>query len=225
MANGNTTQKQVTRKAYSINKAGTDDIEFKSLFVTENGTVESVYTDKKYAEYKITGNAVIKYLNSVLSENASIIIQTDKVYKDVDEVIVCFSDPIRKGEKVDVRFKSFDGAAFVSLNGGEFKTVVGGDFSGDNALDITYIDSARAVTVNGVSYSFGDDFCGFGVDYLTLEIEVVGVRNDSVYGLIVEKVGNQAISSSRVRDVVAPMISPQGDYGGSYAIGSKYLSP
>ena len=218
--NGKTTVKQVERQAYSIKIDS--EIDFKSMFIASDN-VESCYSESGYAEYKITGNGKIEYLNTVLAENAFVKIQTDKSYKDVSEIIFCLTNPHNFDKRLKVSFKSFDGSVFVSVNEQEFKTVVGGDFSGNNAFEIKYIDSQREIYVNGISYLTGNK--GLDADYVSLEIEIVGKTTESVYGLIVEKVGNQTLQRDIKVDNQKPIIVCVGDFSGIYSIGSTYVSP
>ena len=222
-ANGNVTEKTLTRKAYSIKNE--NGIDFKSIFISNGDNVESVYSESGFAEYRITGDGKIEYLNTVLSENASVKLQTDGEYKSIKELLVRFVDINDRSVKVETRLKSFDGAVFASVNGEGFRTVVGGDFSGENALEIKYVNSLKTVSVNGVGYFAGENFNGLNSAYARLEIEVIGESENSVYGLIVEKVGNQSLKNDTTVDVGKPMIACVGDYGGNYPLGGKYLTP
>ena len=225
--NGNTARKQINRKVYSIKNG--NGIDFKSMFIADGSNVVSQYAatenEKGFAEYVITGDGKIEFINTVLSENVYVKIQTDSELKDVSEVCVRLTNPSGKNEKVEIRILNSDGSAFVSVNGLSYKTVTGGDFSGNNAFEIRYVNSKKTVYINGVSYETQSGFTGLGSDYAEMEIEVKGVSDDSVYGLIVEKVGNQPLKSDNTIDIGKPMIACVGDYGGNYPINGKYLSP
>ena len=60
---------------------------------------------------------------------------------------------------------------------------------------------------------------------MSLEIEIVGKTTESVYGLIVEKVGNQTLQRDIKVDNQKPIIVCVGDFSGIYSIGSTYVSP
>ena len=218
--NGKTITKEVKRQAYSIKSES--GIDYKSMFLMSDN-VTSCYSETDYAEYMVTGNGKINFINTVLAENAFVKIQTDKSYREVSEVIFRLLNPYNLDNRLEVTFKSFDGSVFVSINGQEFKAVVGGDFSGDNPFEIKYVNSEKTVYVNGLSYSAGNT--GLDADYALLEIEVVGKSANSVYGLIVEKVGNQSLSRKITIDNQKPIITSIGDFSGSYSIGTTFVSP
>ena len=220
--NGKTTEAQVERKAYSI----TNDIgiDMKALFIAgENVAAE--YSAGGFAEYKVTGTGKIEYVNTVLSENVFIKLQTDAQYKEIYALNVRLYNPANRSKVMQLQLKNFDGLAFASVNGQSYQSVVSGDFSGLNAFEVKYVESSKTVMVNGLSYDCGEQFDGLGCDYAVLEVEVEGVSENSVYGLIVEKVGNQALKNDAVVDIGKPIIACFGDYGGTYAIGSVYTTP
>ena len=217
-----TTQVSLERTAYAIyNDVG---IDMKSLFVVDDNVVAE-YSFDGFAEYKVTGTGKIEYLNTVLSENVFVKLQTDAQYKEVAEVNVRLYNPMDRSKQVELKLKNFDGLAFASVNGQSFQSVVSGDFSGLNAFEVKYVDTQKAFFVNGLSYSIGENAKGLQSDYAVLEVEAVGISATSVYGLIVEKVGNQPLKNDNVVDIGKPMIACVGDYGGNYLLGSVYTSP
>lgn len=220
--NGKTTQVAIERKAYAItNDVG---IDMKSLFIYDSN-VNGGYSADGFAEYKITGTGKIEFLNTVLSENAFVKLQTDAQYKDISELNVRLYNPSNKNKVITINLKNFNGLVFASINGQKYQAVVNGDFSGSNAFDVSYAESTKSVSINGMSYSSGDAFKGLDSDYAVLEIEVVGTTESSVYGLIVEKVGNQSLKNDSVIDLGKPMIICGEDYGGIRLLGSVYTTP
>ena len=152
-------------------------------------------------------------------------LQTDAQYKEIYALNVRLYNPANRSQMMELELKNFDGLAFASVNGQSYQSVVSGDFSGLNAFEVKYVESSKTISVNGLAYDAGEDFNGLNSDYAVLEIEVVGAGEDTVYGLIVEKVGNQALKSDTVVDIAKPVIACFGDYGGTYAIGSVYTTP
>lgn len=220
--NGKTNQIALNRKVYSIvNEYG---IDMKSLFVCDTN-ITSEYTTDGFAEYKVTGTGKIEFLNTVLSENAGIKIQTDKDFNDVNEININLYNPTNNNKKVQLKLKNFDGMAFASANGQEFQSVFQGDFSGNNGLDIKYVDTSKTFTVNGLSYPIIAQDAGIGNDFAILEVEIIGTSNTSVYGLIVERVGNQSIKNDTVIDISKPMIANMEDFGGIVKYNSTYKTP
>lgn len=220
---GVTTEISVERKAYSIkNEKG---IDLKSLFIATSGNVEATYSSDNYAEYKITGTGKIEYLNYLLAENASLVLNTDAENKEIAELVIRYYNPMDRSRYIQAIIKNFDGAVYASIDDMEFKAVSRGDFSGSNPIDISYIDYKKEIVINGISYNTSDDYNGIGSDYVIAEIEVKATEADATYGLIVQKVGNQMLISDTTSDRLAPMIACVGDYGGSYEIGETYVLP
>lgn len=220
--NGKTSEATIERNVYSItNEYG---IDMKSLFIA-NTSVAAEYSAEGYAEYKVTGTGKIEYVNTVLCENAFIKLQTDKEYKQIDSLIVRLYNPTDRSKKMELQLKNFDGLAFASINGQDYQSVVNGDFSGLNAFEVRYVESSKTISVNGLSYYGGESFNGIQSDYSVLEVEVIGAQETSVYGLIVEKVGNQALKNDAVVDIGKPIISCFGEYGGLRELGSVYTTP
>ena len=217
-----TTQIVLEREAYTI--CNDIAIDMKSLFVVDDNIVAE-YSSDGFAEYKVTGTGKIEYLNTVLSENVFVKLQTDAQYKEVYELNIRLYNPMDRNTQLELKLKNFDGLAFASVNGQSFQSVVSGDFSGLNAFEVKYVESQKMFFVNGISYSAGEEFNGLNSDYAILEVETVGTSATSVYGLIVEKVGNQPLKNDNVVDISKPMIACVGDYGGNYEIGSVYTSP
>lgn len=221
-ANGKTTEVVLERMAYAItNEIG---IDMQSMFIPGENVVAG-YSVDGFAEYKVTGTGKIEYLNTVLSENVFVKLQTDAQYKEIYALNVRLYNPANRSQMMELELKNFDGLAFASVNGQSYQSVVSGDFSGLNAFEVKYVESSKTISVNGLAYDAGEDFNGLNSDYAVLEIEVVGAGEDTVYGLIVEKVGNQALKSDTVVDIAKPVIACFGDYGGTYAIGSVYTTP
>lgn len=220
--NNKTNSVTLNKKAYVI--ADDNGIDMKSLWITSDNVI-SEYTADGFAEYKVTGTGKVEFLNKLLSENTSVKIQTDKEFNDVSEININLYNPINKQEFVQLKLKNFDGMAFVSVNGQEYQSVFQGDFSGDNSFDIKYVESTKSFTINGLTYAIETENGGLNSDYATLEIEVVGITDSSVYGLIVEKVGNQSMKNDSVIDISKPMIASLEDYGGFVEINSIYRTP
>lgn len=220
--NGKSSELVVNRKAYSI--LGADGIDLKSMFI-HAPNIQSTYTENGFAEYKIVGTGRIEYLNTVLAENAFVKIQTDSQFNDVFELNLYLYNSINKDKFIKLSIRNFDGLAFASVNGQEYQAVVNGDFSGKNAFEVRYSDSAKAFSINGLNYLAEQSFEGLGSDFAIIEIEAVGVSNNSIYGMIVEKVGNQPLKNDSVIDISKPIIACFGVYGGSYKLNSTYVSP
>lgn len=218
---GKTLQKKVVRQAYSIKNE--NGIDYKSTFITSESVVAG-YSASGYAEYTFTGSGKIEFINTMLSENVFAKLQTDKTKKDIGALIINIYNPQNRAKMLRARLQSYDGRIYISLNDGALQAVGSGDFSGDHAIEINYEEFERRFTVNGLSYDVGD-FEGIGSDYASLEIEVEGKTETSVYGLIAEKVGNQSLSATTTIDNGKPMIVCMGDYGGCYEINGVYTSP
>ena len=220
--NGKINELVVERKVYSI--TDTDGIDMKSMFIHPSN-IQSVYTEDGFAEYKVTGTGKIQYLNTVLSENAFVKIQTDSQYNDIYELNIYLYNSVNKEKFIKLTIKNFDGLAFTSVNGQEYAAIVNGDFSGNNAFEIKYSDSAKVFSINGLNYFAEQTFDGLGSDFAVMQIEAVGVSNHSVFGMIIEKVGNQPLKNDTVIDISKPVIACFGVYGGSYKINSTYAAP
>ncbi|MBQ7643080.1 MAG: hypothetical protein IJS67_04170, partial [Clostridia bacterium] len=218
---GKTLQKTVARRAYSIKNE--NGIDYKSTFITSESVVAG-YSASGYAEYTFTGSGRIEFINTMLSENVFVKLQTNKTKKDIGALTVNIYNPQNRAKRLSARLQSYDGRIYISLNGGALQAVGSGDFSGDHAIEINYEEFERRFTINGLSYDTGD-FGGIGSDYAALEIEVEGKTDESLYGLIAEKAGNQSLSSTTTIDNGKPMIVCMGDYGGCYEINDVYTSP
>ena len=220
--NGKTSEAAIERNVYSItNEYG---IDMKSLFIASSN-VAAEYSANGYAEYKVTGTGKIEYINTVITENVFIKLQTDTEYKQIDSLIVRLYNLTDRSKKMELKLKNFNGLAFASINGQDYQSVVNGDFSGLNAFEVRYVESSKTISVNGLSYYGGEAFNGIQSDYSALEVEVIGEQETSVYGLIVEKVGNQALKNDAVVDIGKPIISCFGEYGGLHELGSVYKTP
>jgi len=220
--NGKSNELVVERKVYSI--FGADGIDMKSMFIHDSN-IESTYTSDGFAEYKVTGTGKIQYLNSVLAENAFVKIQTDSQFNDVFELNLYLYNSVNKDKFIKLSIKNFDGLAFASVNGQEYAAIVNGDFSGKNAFEIRYSDSAKAFSINGLNYFAEESFKGLNSGFAIMQIETVGVSNSSVFGMIIEKVGNQPLKNDSVIDISKPVIACFGEYGGCFDINSTYKTP
>ena len=222
-SNGNTTEKTIVRKTYKI-KTPDQVLDVKKLFIVDSGIQADYIGESKYTHYTTYSDNSMKYINEILTESFSMVLGFDANKNSASAVIVSLIDSEDSSKVLNVSINNIGGSAMVSVNGGDL-VAIGADFNGSKDINISFANSTRILTINGIKINVSESFDGFINPYATLKVSFSGVNVSKGFALIVKEVGNQSLSEDNAVDIVAPMIVVLGDYSGNYKFGTVYNAP
>ena len=171
-----------------------EDLDISKYFYAENFS-EIVSDENSIRYYSDTDSAKLTFIKELMIDNFNFSFDIPEGYGNFDKLQITLKDSVDYSQKIVIGIRKGvqgSGKSFFSINGGE-EMLMAGSFYGDSnyIFQLTYSptykrfsDAALTGLTTIATYENGTEFAGFSSHRVLMEIEMLGVQQESAIEMI-----------------------------------------